>query len=424
MPAHKFTQASVGRLPLPSKRPQALYWDADLTGFGVLVSRTGTRTYIIQRQNKRRKLDRTDLLSLAEARQRAREQLADLGRGVDPLAVRKHQADAERRAKQKGTTLREALTSYLNARKTLRPATRHDYENVLERYCRDWLDAPLADLTPEHVAKRHIRICEDVSRGKTRGKQRDGAPRTKNRLATGHSAANGTMRILRAVWNHARMAKLVEGENPVAALSQTRAWFKERRRDTIIPAESLPGFVEAVKALQSDVSRDLILLMLYTGLRVTEACTLRWVDVDLNAKVLRIPEERTKAGRPLDLPLSGPVVKLLGARPRVGPWVFPGRAGHMEEPKAALDQVEKATKLHITSHDLRRTFITVANACRLTPYEIKGLVNHSLGNTDVTAGYIVTDAEWLRVPMQAVTDKLTALITPKPAKRRVKARVR
>lgn len=54
-------------------------------------------------------------------------------------------------------------------------------------------------------------------------------------------------------------------------------------------------------------------------------------------------------------------------------------------------------------HDLPRTFITVAEGLDIPLYAIKRLVNHKMSG-DVTAGYIVSDVERLRKPMQAVTD--------------------
>ena len=60
-------------------------------------------------------------------------------------------------------------------------------------------------------------------------------------------------------------------------------------------------------------------------------------------------------------------------------------------------------------HDLRRTFITVAESCDIPVYALKGLVNHSMG-TDVTAGYVVAGPDRLREPMQKVTDKFKELI--------------
>ena len=60
-------------------------------------------------------------------------------------------------------------------------------------------------------------------------------------------------------------------------------------------------------------------------------------------------------------------------------------------------------------HNLRRTFITVAEETDMSVYALKALVNHSLCR-DVTAGYIQFGPERLREPMQRVTDRLKQLI--------------
>lgn len=48
---------------------------------------------------------------------------------------------------------------------------------------------------------------------------------------------------------------------------------------------------------------------------------------------------------------------------------------------------------------------TVAESIDVAPYAIKRLVNHKIRN-DVTAGYIVSDLERLRAPMQKIADFL------------------
>jgi hypothetical protein len=55
------------------------------------------------------------------------------------------------------------------------------------------------------------------------------------------------------------------------------------------------------------------------------------------------------------------------------------------------------------SHDLRRTYVTVAESLDISRYAIKRLVTHSIGN-DVTEGYVIMDVERLRAPMQKITD--------------------
>ncbi len=168
--------------------------------------------------------------------------------------------------------------------------------------------------------------------------------------------------------------------------------------------------------VQNTVHRDYILLVLFTGLRRTEAATLRWDDVDLRERIIRLPAMRTKAGRKLDLPMSDYLYNLLVARRAEGmdgPYVFPARTRsgektHLQEPRFALDEVAKVTGINVTIHDLRRTFVTVAESCDIPVFALKGLVNHSMG-TDVTAGYVVAGPERLRAPMQRVTDRFKAL---------------
>ena len=194
-------------------------------------------------------------------------------------------------------------------------------------------------------------------------------------------------------------------------------------------------FYKAVRAHPNKVAADYITLVLFTGLRRREAAALTWSEVDFGEKVIRLPSARTKASRPLDLPMSDVVFRLLSERRKLGQasggWVFPssGKSGHIAEPRYALDDIAKATgkaeaadttdatgaseasdtveavSIDVSVHDLRRTFITIAESCDISAFALKGLVNHSLGG-DVTAGYIVGGVERLRGPMQTVTDRL------------------
>lgn len=86
-----------------------------------------------------------------------------------------------------GVTLRQAWARYLTAhleRKERSPATIKGYADHVERVLSDWLDLPLQVLgeNPVMVAERHDRMSND----------------------NGPSAANGAMRTLRAIYNHAR----------------------------------------------------------------------------------------------------------------------------------------------------------------------------------------------------------------------------
>lgn len=308
-------------------------------------------------------------------------------------------------------TLRTAMDSYFVVRKRLKEKTKDDYKKQCKRHLEDWMDRPLNEITEVMVEQRHQKIRADIERRKA------------TPLANGNSSANGTMRIFRAFWNHAEGRDLsLQGQrNPVKRLSTDKAWYPERRRRGRVRKDQFPDFYNAVGAHRHDgsdptVGRDYVLYVLFTGMRRNEAARLRWDgEVDFVERFIRLGEWRTKADRCFDLPMSDFVYDLLVARRALGhqsEYVFPspGKRGvPYAEPRTILDKVAEECSVDVTVHDLRRTFESVANSCRLTQYELKGLLNHALPKDDVTAGYIEPDDHWLRLPVAVVTDKLKEL---------------
>jgi integrase len=148
-------------------------------------------------------------------------------------------------------------------------------------------------------------------------------------------------------------------------------------------------------------------LLLFTGLRRQEAATLKWEQVDLAAKTLTVLD--TKNHESHTLPLSDYLYELLKLRKQsmAGEYVFPGTGvgGHIIEPRKQMANVTKHSGIHFTVHDLRRTFITIAESLDIAAYALKRLMNHKM-NGDITAGYIVTDVERLRRPVQQIADYL------------------
>ena len=52
--------------------------------------------------------------------------------------------------------------------------------------------------------------------------------------------------------------------------------------------------------------------------------------------------------------------------------------------------------------------MTTADSLDLSMFAMKRLINHSMGS-DVTSGYVVSDVERLRGPMQKIEDKILQL---------------
>lgn len=271
----KLTKGQVDKIPF-TVGGQRIYMDRDIPGFGLRVGRQ-VKCYFVQRhigrKNVRVTIGRHGIFTAEEARREARELLVRMTRGENPN-------EAKRRARVYTITLGEALDEYLLIRKELRPFTVKTYRHVISYYLEDWVDKPLADITANMVIQMHFRIGTAVS-GDT---------------------ANNVMRVLRAIYNLAILVHEDMPSNPVLRLTQTRAWYRQVRRQSVVKLHELPAWYSAVMDLENELARDYLRLVLFTGMRRSEALRLRWRDVDLKERTLFVPD--TKNHEPLMLPLS------------------------------------------------------------------------------------------------------------------------
>jgi integrase len=428
MPTVTLSEKKVRDLKAPDPSgEQVLHWDTETKGFGVLCSGTTTaKSYVVKGNLKgggrsvRKTIERTDLISLKDARDSAKKMLVDFSAGIDP-----------RQAKLSSPTLQQALDQYLTLRADLRPSSREDYKALVQRHLSGWLNLPLKSISRDMVEQRHKEIAKEVEqyhrsaaaehakrhlarakRTATAWPEASERHRAKFEAAsertpyTGFATANRAMRALRAIWNFVA-GRSDRADWPLNPIRLKKQWHPIKRRSRLVKADDLPMFYEALTRLENAVARDYILLMLFTGLRRKEAASLKWSDVDLQGRLIRVDAEDTKTGEKLDLPMSDIVLDMMIARRSLGSttWVFPAHSasGHIVSPYAAFGQIREATGLRLSPHDLRRTFVTAAESCPISVFALKALVNHSLGK-DVTGGYVVMTIEKLRAPMQLVAD--------------------
>lgn len=389
----KITKRCVDSTTFPSTG-QTFIRDAELKGFALRIT-PGSKSFIIEKRVdgkvRRVTLGRYPELTAEQARKEAHKLLGQIATGGNPIAEKQLEA-------LEGTTLAQAFQEFKISRKDLKPGTLYDYNRLIEVAFPDWKSKALTRITKDMVAKRHTQLGEN----------------------RGEAYANLSMRFLRALFNYAiAQYEMADGEpivqqNPVVRLTQTRAWYRVERRQTVIKPLQLPAWYQAVMALkqtgtakQSDTVADYLLMLMFTGLRRQEAARLKWAEVDLAHRTLRIPD--TKNNEPLTLPLSDFLLTILESRKQAATneYVFSseGKDGYLIEPRKQMVRVTNASGVEFTLHDLRRTFITVAESLDISGYAVKRLVNHKMSG-DVTAGYIVADVERLREPMQRICDYL------------------
>ena len=384
----KLTKVVVDKIEPPVDRDQAFYRDQQLKGFALRITASGVKSFIVEKlvggKVRRMTVGRYGEITVEQARREAQKLLSKIATGIDPRA--------ERQATQlQSLTLYEVFQDYVKARKALKPQTLYGYQNVLNRAFAAWKDKQLLSLTKDKIAQLHTRLGEE----------------------NGEAYANLSMRLLRALFNFAAgqyedaKGQSLITENPVKRLSQTRAWYRVERRQTYIKPHELAAWHQGVLSLENTTLRDYLLLTLFTGLRRNEAARLKWSDIDLTAKTLMVAD--TKNHEIHTLPLSDYLEKLLVTRKQSAntDYVFPGsgKGGYIVEPRKQMAKVTEASGINFTVHDLRRTFITIAESLDISAYAVKRLVNDKMKN-DVTAGYIIADVERLRKPMQLITNHL------------------
>ena len=378
----------------PGDRPWTA-WDDRLTGFGVRVEPSGTKSFLVNYRtggggrkapNKRVVLGRHGDLTPARARRMARRLLDEVAAG-----------ERARERARPVPVLAEAFEDYMAANPDRAEKTDRNYRALVRRYLADWLARPLDAIARRDVEDRFNRITANH----------------------GWSQANLTLTLLRSVYR--RPCVDLEGlHNPVDLWLAAGGRFHRRvRRRISAPAEVLPCWRAGIEAaVAKPAVRDAFWFGLYTGMRVNEVLPLRWARVDIEGRVFRV--EETKTGVALELPITRQLGAVLdrrwqdsGAHP--DGWVFPSDrsgSGHISELSYYHGRIGAAGGAKFWYHGLRNCFITVAERELMLPSSLtKRLVNHAPPN-DITEGYA---ADWtigqLRGPAQRIADRIEALMT-------------
>lgn len=381
----RITKSYVEKLP-HTEKGQKFYPCSDLPGFLICVGQK-SKTYYAQKdvngKTIRVVIGKHGVFTPEQARDEAKELLVKMSKGINPNKEKKL-------AKERSTTLKEAVEAYKEGRKDLSKATLYRLEALERLYFPDWMNTELREITKEMVFKRHLKLGDE----------------------RGSTTANKMMQAIRAIYNFALKKDETLPPNPVSALSSSRSWYKEKRRRTVIKPNELKPWYDAVMLLENITIRDYLRLILFTGMRREEGLTLMWKNVDFKERTILIPD--TKNGKPLELPMSDYIFAMLEERRKrddKSEYVFTSKTsatGHLAEPRKGMIWVTEKSGVEFMLHDLRRTFVTIAESIDIPAYAIKALVNHSMDN-DVTAGYIIMTVDRLREPMQKVADKILGL---------------
>jgi integrase len=430
MATMNFTKQAVTKLPSPTDVPQAYYWDEEVTGLGVVVGKTGMKTFVVYgrlagEKGKRVKhklgifgQPRNDkqVWTVELARAEARVVLGKLAMGTNPNLKPE---EIERAAA--GPTLREGVDTHLAKmkKKGRSPRSTQTFIHETNKYLRDWLDRPFSELTGEKLIELHQKIKDNAAkRAGTNPANDKGAP-----------LANRVIAHVSASWRS--LNKKLEGKlgnwNPASAVDKDIIRPSRER----IQDEDLPDYASRVEKMRSPIKRDGLMLALYTGLRSEDVKTMRFDQVDWDDETLHLPNPKGGPGAAFTIPLSKTPLTILRRRKEDnakdlgradGGFCFPG-INHKNEVGPIAD-LRQATKNDVRFppedvHSLRRTWESIANDEGVSELDQHVLSNHSFGAHNVNATYISQHIDHLAKCAEKIDAGITRRIkNPPPRKRK------
>ena len=283
------------------------------------------------------------------------------------------------------------------------------------------------------------RVMRDVAMGKTRRDEKT-TFRGRRIVRGGEIVANRVQALLSKMFELAEEWKLrPDGSNPCRGVKHYAENKVERFLSTgelarlgaaLAAAERGELIVEEVDPAAPPIKRKrggqkrfgprsespsvvaAIRLLLFTGCRVGEILSLRWSYVDLERKLLLLPDSKTGAKA---VYLSEAAVQVLTAieRNSDNDYVLEGnRVGQpivsLRKPWLRLCAAAKLKNLRL--HDLRHSFASVGAAGGLSLQMIGGLLGHTQPAT--TARYAHLAASPLHEAANAIGAKMLAAMTP------------
>ena len=354
------------------------------------------------------KIGRCDVLSAKRARVEAKVILGQLAQGINPNEVRREEVQQEELATKyaaaRGLTLQQALNEYLSL-KDYKPKTQSDMRSMFDRNFSDWLDRPITDISREAVLKRFGEIRQRVEKRRaalTKKRKQAGLETKTYSSSDGQGEAQKAFRYLQAVIN-SFMDDTVGGEpllssNPCKVLKDKRVRVVLKPRESYLDETDRMDLVDLLtrvvhpqyKGALTQDDADFLLLILMTGLRVDEARTLSWANVDLDRGTFRAVD--TKNRRDHTLPMTRSTRSMFLDRYKNNSnnseWVFPSPldSSNSASMSRTIERAIEESGVKFTAHDLRRTVATVASDLGYDLDKVSAVLNHA--KQGVTAGYV------------------------------------
>jgi integrase len=370
-------------------------WDSDVRGFGLRIKPSGSRSFIVALrvggrggQQRRRTIGKPSILSVDNARQKARLMVAEAKGGKDPVAA----LIAERQKLRLRELVPLFLSQYVEVRR--KPSYAHACRRIFDKHILPrFAMRAIADVTRPEITRWHQELRETPFQ------------------------ANRCLSLLSKLmtWSIRHGYRDQSGGNPCQYIEK----FSEPKRERYLSTDELRRLATMLDIAEEGplpltaqsmfperrISRfavAAIRLLLLTGARRDEIRTLSWEHVNLERRILSLPDSKT--GQKTIL-LSDAAADLIGSLPRVAknPFVFAGGkpGAPVNDLERPWQKVRKAAELEdVRLHDLRHTFASIAAGAGHSLPIIGKLLGHTQAATTARYAHIAAN------PAREAIDKI------------------
>jgi len=325
----------------PAASGQIDVWDELLLGFGVRVGTTGRKSFFVgTRINGRYKRITLkppyDLLSLADARVKAKAIMSDAHAGIGP--------ELRKKREEKGTFGAVAKSFMQDYAKNHR--TRDEMQRIIDRYLAEWHERQISEITRGEI-KELLRV----------------------KARTAPIMANRIKALVSKIFTWALKEEIIEA-SPALSLDPPGGSEKDRERTRTLSADEIRLVWNSFDKLGYPWG-PLFKMLIVTGQRCGEVGGMKWSEIADDG--WHVPNERAKSGRGHLIPLSSLAREILDEVPEIGELVFRTRLGSWSWAKERVD----AKIPHWRLHDLRRTFATQLHSLGVDRLVVSKLLNHA-----------------------------------------------